>query len=74
MASELRLCDRPLELGTTRIAWRVEFGPMTILGAQYRYGGFYFLGPVVADYDPADPDRSRPEVDLTTVERFVPAA
>jgi hypothetical protein len=63
-----------LELGTSRIAWRVEFGPMTILGTQYRYGGFYFVGLVVADYDPADPDWSPPEIDLTTVERFVPAA
>ncbi|WP_319456848.1 MULTISPECIES: hypothetical protein [unclassified Mycobacterium] len=63
-----------LELGTTRIAWRAEFGPMTILGVSHRFSPFYFLGPVVADYDPEDPDWVPPEVDLTTVSRFVPAA
>jgi hypothetical protein len=63
-----------LELGTNRIAWRVEFGPMTILGKQYRFSGFYFLGPTVTSYDPDDPDWSPLSVDLTTVGRFVPAS
>ena len=62
-----------LQLGTNRIAWRVEFGPMTILGTTYRYSGFYFLGPLVAGYDPEDPEWTPPTVDLTTVGRFVPA-
>lgn len=62
-----------LELGTNRIAWRVEFGPMTILGTQYRFAGFYFLGPTITGYDPGDPEWAPPAVDLTTVGRFVPA-
>lgn len=62
-----------LELGDLRIAWYVAFGPMTILGQTYRFNSFYFLGPDVADYNPADPDWTPPEVDLTTVARFIPA-
>lgn len=63
-----------LELGSDRIAWRVEFGPMTILGVPYRFSGFYFLGPTVAGYDAEDENWTPPTVDLTTVPRFVPVA
>jgi hypothetical protein len=63
--------DDTLELGDKRLAWRVEFGPMTILGVEYRFAGFYFLGPIVAGYDP-DAEGPAVEVDLTTVARFVP--
>lgn len=62
-----------LELGALRIAWQVAFGPMTMLGQTYRFSSFYFLGPTVPTYDPEDPDWVPPTVDLTTVDRFVPA-
>ncbi|MCG5431260.1 hypothetical protein LV457_03015 [Mycobacterium sp. MYCO198283] len=61
-----------LALGTRRIAWRVDFAPMTILAREYRYTGFWFLGPIVSSYNPADANWSPPVVNLTTVTRFEP--
>lgn len=56
------------------LVWRVDFGPVTILGAQYTYRGFYFKPPPVTAAEFAAEGWTAPEVDLTTVARFVPAA
>lgn len=57
-----------LELGTRKLVYRVGFGPLTILGRNYTFGGFYFEAPTVA------PATTTAEVDLTTVPRWTPAA
>lgn len=58
-----------LELATgSKLVYRVDFGPMTMLGRSYTYNGFYFEAPVV---DPATLDAT---IDLTTVTRWAPAA
>lgn len=57
----------------TELVWRVDFGPVTILGAQYTYRGFYFRAPMVSAAEFAAEGWTAPEVDLTTVERLVPA-
>jgi hypothetical protein len=58
----------------TELVWRVEFGSVTILGSQYSYGGFYFKPPTITAAAFAAPGWAAPEVDLTTVARFVPTA
>jgi hypothetical protein len=64
-----------LELAAgTELVWRVEFGPVTILGASYTYAGFYFKPPTITAAAYAAPAWEAPEVDLTTVPRFIPAA
>ncbi|QEA10800.1 virion protein [Mycobacterium phage Weirdo19] len=55
----------------SRLVWRVEFGPITILGNTYRYTGFHFEAPTITDHEA--PEWEPPIVDLTTVARFTPA-
>lgn len=55
-----------LQLGTSKLVYRVEFGPLTMLGRTYTFGPFYFEAPTV---DPAVTDAV---VDLTTVPRWTP--
>ena len=61
-----------LEAGT-ELVWRVDFAPVTILGAQYTYRGFYFRPPPVTAAEVAGAGWTAPEVDLTTVDRFTPS-
>ena len=64
-----------LELGAGReLVWRVDFGPVTILGAQYSYRGFYFRPPTITPAAFAEHAWEPPELDLTTVARLTPAA
>lgn len=57
----------------TELVYRVDFAPVTILGAQYTYRGFYFRAPSVSGAVFSAPGWVVPEVDLTTVARLVPA-
>lgn len=57
----------------TELVWRVDFGPVTILGAQYSNRGFYFRPPTITAAAFAAPGWTAPALDLTTVARVTPA-
>lgn len=56
----------------TELLYRVDFSPMTILGGQYTYTGFYFQPPTITAAAFTAPGWTAPELDLTTVARFEP--